>query len=89
MISPDLELRRNHPFPSVVSDLDQDIMLLRPAHLGTCAFGQCTTKVMAELESDPCNYYRNKVIVFLAGVKAKGSQCKWQRIQGVLAHLFP
>ena len=29
-----------------------------------------------------------KVIVFLAGVKAKGSQCKWQRIQGVLAHLF-
>ena len=30
----------------------------------------------------------SKVIVFLAGVKAKGSQCKWQRIQGVLAHFF-
>ena len=30
----------------------------------------------------------SKVIVFLAGVKVKGSQCKWQHIQGVLAHLF-
>ena len=30
----------------------------------------------------------SKTIVFLAGVKVKGSQCKWQRIQGVLAHLF-
>ena len=30
----------------------------------------------------------SKVIVFLAGVKAKGSQCICQRIQGVLAHLL-
>ena len=30
----------------------------------------------------------SKVITYLAGVKAKGSQCKWQRIQGVLAHLL-
>ena len=34
------------------------------------------------------SFETNKVIVFLAGVKAKGSQGKWQRIQGVLAHLF-
>ena len=34
------------------------------------------------------SFETNKVIVFLAGVKAKGNQCKWQRIQGVLAHLF-
>ena len=34
------------------------------------------------------SFETSKVIVFLAGVKAKGSQCKWQRIQGVLAHLF-
>ena len=34
------------------------------------------------------SFETSKVIVFLAGVKAKSSQCKWQRIQGVLAHLF-
>ena len=34
------------------------------------------------------SFETSKVIVFLAGVKAKGSQGKWQRIQGVLAHLF-
>ena len=34
------------------------------------------------------SFETNKVIVFLAGVKAKGSQAKLQRIQGVLAHLF-
>ena len=34
------------------------------------------------------SFETSKVSVFLAGVKAKGSQGKWQRIQGVLAHLF-
>ena len=34
------------------------------------------------------SFETSKVIVFLASVKAKGSQCKWQRIQGVLAHLL-
>ena len=34
------------------------------------------------------SFETNKVIVFLAGVKAKGGQGKWQRIQGVLAHLL-
>ena len=34
------------------------------------------------------SFETSKVIVSLAGVKAKGSPCKWQRIQGVLAHLL-
>ena len=34
------------------------------------------------------SFETSKVIAFLAGVKAKGSQCKWQRSQGVFAHLF-
>ena len=34
------------------------------------------------------SFETSKVITFLAGVKAKGSQCKWQCIQGVLAHLL-